>query len=61
MAIDEIESGEHMNEASEYRQAVQVIKEAILRSQYDAARSVVDAFRPCQKHEQESVKWLMQD
>ena len=40
MAIDEIESGEHMNEASEYRQAVQVIKEAILRSQYDAARSV---------------------
>ena len=29
-----------MNEMSEYRQAVQVIKEAILRSQYDAARSV---------------------
>ena len=29
MAIDEIESGEHMNEASEYRQAVQVIKEAM--------------------------------
>lgn len=40
MAIDEIESGGHMNEVSEYRQAVQVIKEAILRSQYDAASSV---------------------
>ena len=40
MAIDEIESGGHMNEVSEYRQAVQVIKEALLRSQYDAARSV---------------------
>ena len=40
MPIDEITSGGHMNEVSEYRQAVQVIKEAILRSQYDAARSV---------------------
>ena len=29
-----------MNEMSEYIQAVQVIKNAILRSQYDAARSV---------------------
>ena len=43
MPIDEITSGGHMNEVSEYRQAVQVVKEAILRSQYDAARSVVDA------------------
>ena len=40
MMTDEIKSGEHMNEVSEYRQAVQIIKEAILRSQYDAARSV---------------------
>ena len=40
MTRDEIKSGEHMNEVSEYRQAVQIIKEAILRSQYDAARSV---------------------
>ena len=40
MPIDEITSGGHMNEAIEYRQTIQVIKEAILRSQYDAARSV---------------------
>ena len=40
MTIDDIESGGHVNEVSEYRQAVQIIKEAILRSQYDAARSV---------------------
>ena len=46
MTTDEVESGGHMNEVSEYRQAVQVIKEAILRSQYDAVRSVVDVLRP---------------
>lgn len=40
MTTDGIKSGENMNEVSEYRQAVQIIKEAILHSQYDAARSV---------------------
>ena len=40
MPTDEVESGGHMNEVSECRQALQDVEEAILRSQYDAARSV---------------------